>query len=129
MFLRPTKIYFTSEDILFITSSPLCLLRVFTSYLNFGSCERPPQGGALLTSVSSLKIMSFFIFDVSLHIFFFKKIYFENGLKIGRLYILYRYCKANCYYFQHASQPHQADTTVICKCGLMTSRCYMPIHE
>ena len=27
----------TNEDIFFITSAPLCLLRVFTSYLNFGS--------------------------------------------------------------------------------------------
>jgi len=32
VFLRPIKIYFTSEDILFITSSPLCLLRVFTCF-------------------------------------------------------------------------------------------------
>jgi hypothetical protein len=24
--------------------------------------------------------------------------------------------------------PHKADTTVICKCGLMTSKYYMPIH-
>ena len=24
--------------------------------------------------------------------------------------------------------PHKADTTVICKCGLVTSKCYMPIH-
>jgi len=31
------KFGFTREDALFFTSSPLCLLRVFTSYLNFGS--------------------------------------------------------------------------------------------
>jgi len=34
-------------------------------------------------------------FDVSHFIIFFKKIYFENGLKTGRLYILYRYWKAH----------------------------------
>ena len=36
-----------------------------------------------------------FIFDVNYFINFFKKICFENGLKTGRLYILYRYCKAH----------------------------------
>jgi hypothetical protein len=35
------------ERTCYITSSQLCLLRVFTSYLNFGSWERPPKGGPL----------------------------------------------------------------------------------
>ena len=94
MFLRPKNLYFRNEDIFIITSVPLCLLRVFTSYLNFGSWERPPKGGPLSRHFPPCKplIMFFFIYDANYFIKFLNKNYFINGLKTGRLYILYRYC-------------------------------------
>jgi len=45
----------------YITSSPLCLLRVFTSYLNLGSWE----GGQWGTLVKPLDLICFFIYDAN----------------------------------------------------------------
>ena len=59
---------------------------------------------------------------------FFKKNYFENGLKTWRLHILYRYCISQPPLLHIMPYSLKPDNDVLCQCGCIVKKYYMPKH-
>ncbi len=68
-----------------------------------------------------------FMMQITIYIFF-KKNHLKNGLKTCRLYILYRYCTSQPPLLHIMPYSPKPDNDVICQCGCIVKKYYMPKH-